>query len=223
MMASARALFRREMLLSIRSGSGALLGLTFFGLFVTVTPFAIGPDMNELRLLGPAILWLGALLATILTLDRLFQADYDCGMLAVVAHGPLPLELSLFIKTAAHWLANVAPLVLAAPLFSLFLNLEAKAILYLTLTLLAGTPGLVFLGSVGAAVTTPLRRGGLLYPILLLPLCVPTLIFGVSAARTAIVGPLEFGPPFLILIAISLFAIVIGPIAAAAALRLELD
>ena len=223
MMGSVLALLRRELLLAVRSGSGALLGLTFFGLFVAIVPFAIGPDMNQLKLLGPAILWLGALLASILTLDRLFQADYDCGMMAVLAHAPLPLELSVFIKTLAHWLANALPLVLAAPLFALFLNMDVKAILYLTATLLVGTPGLVFLGAVGAAVTAPLRRGGLLYPILLLPLSVPTLIFGVSAARTAIIGPLEFGPPFLILSAISLFAIVIGPIAAAAALRLALD
>ena len=217
------ALFRREMMLAGRSGSGASLGLVFFGLFIAIVPFGMGPDMAQLRLLGPALLWLGALLATLLTLDRLFQADYDTGSLAILSHGSLPLGMVVFVKTFAHWLANALPLVLFAPVFALFLNLEAKAILYLTLTLLAGTPGLVFLGAVGAAVTAPLKRGGLLYPILLLPLSVPTLIFGVSAARTAIVGPLEFGPPFLILCAISLFSMVIGPLAASAALRLALD
>lgn len=222
-MKSAIALLKRELTLSTRTGSGASLGLVFFGLFVSIIPFAIGPDMAQLRLLGPAILWLGALLALLLTLDRMFQADFDTGSLSALYHGALPLSLVVFIKALAHWIANVLPLIIAAPLFCLFLNLEAKAIFYLTLTLLAGTPGLVFLGAVGAAITAPMKRGGLLYPVLLLPLSIPTLIFGVAAARTAIVGPLEFGPPFIILIAISLFAVVIGPIAAAAALRLALD
>lgn len=222
-MKAALALLRRDLTLSLRAGSGTLMGLVFFGLFVTVIPFGIGPDMAELRLLGPAILWLGALLALMLTLDRLFQADYDTGALAILAHGPLPLAAVVFVKALAHWLSNALPIVIAAPLFSLFLNLEARAIGYLTLTLLVGTPGLVFLGAVGAAVTAPLKRGGLLYPVLLLPLSVPTLIFGVAAARTAIVGPLDFEPPLLILAAISLFAVAVGPVAAAAALRLALD
>jgi len=173
--------------------------------------------------IGPAILWLGALLASLLALDRLFATDHDDGSLDLLMMGSLPLELSVATKAIAHWLTTGLPLVVIAPLLGLMLNVELKATGWLALTLLVGTPALTFIGLVGAALAVALRRGGLLLAVLVLPLTVPVLIFGVAAANAAIVGPAPFGPPFTILCALSLASLVLGPIAAAAALRHGLE
>ena len=213
------ALFVREWKLATRLGGGALMGVLFFLIVITVIPFGVGPDLNLLSRIGPAILWIGALLATLLGLDRLFQADREDGALDLLLMGDQPLELVVLVKCLAHWAATGLPLVVATPLFAVFMNMEPLSIAATTATLAAGTPALTFLGAIGAALTVTLRRGGLLLAILVLPLTVPVLIFGVSAATAVTLGSMPFGTPFAILAALGLFAAVIGPVAAAAALR----
>jgi heme exporter protein B len=217
------ALLARDMRIAVRVGGGALMGVLFFLTVVTMIPFAIGPDLALLQRIGPAILWLAALLASLLALDRLFTADHEDGSLDLILMGRAPLELVVAIKGLAHWLTTGLPLVVAAPLLGLFLNLDAKAEAAVALTLLAGTPALTFIGLIGAALSVALRRGGLLLAVLVLPLTVPVLIFGVTASNAAIVGPVPFGTPFTILCALTLVSLVVGPFAAAAALRQELE
>jgi heme exporter protein B len=223
MIASLKAVFLRDLRLAIRIGGGAMVGVVFFLAVVTIVPFGVGPDMNLLARIGPAILWIGALLATLLGLDRLFQADADDGSLDLMLMAPAPLPLVIAAKAAAHWLATGLPLVAAAPMLGLFLNVPPEAMGAVVLTLAAGTPALSLIGGVGAALAVSLRRGGLLMAILVLPLTIPVLIFGVAATTSAIVGPLPFGQPFTILVGLSLMSVVLGPIAAAAALRFGLE
>jgi heme exporter protein B len=190
---------------------------------VTLMPFAIGPDLRLLARMGPAILWLGALLASLLALDRLLATDHEDGSLDLILTARVPLELALSVKALAHWLTTGLPLVVSSPLLGLLLNLEAKASGAVALTLLAGTPALTFIGLIGAALTVALRRGGLLLAILVLPLTIPVLIFGVAASNAAIAGLVPFGAPFGILCALTLISLVIGPVAAAVALRQGLE
>jgi heme exporter protein B len=215
----AAALLRRELRIATRIGGGGAMGLVFFLMLVTVVPFGIGPDLNLLSRIGPAILWIAATLATLLGLDRLFQADEEDGSLDLIVMGELPLELVVLVKAAAHWLLTGLPLVLAAPVFGLLLAMSPQALAGTTATLLAGTPALTLIGAVGAALTATLRRGGLVLSILVLPLMIPVLIFGVSAANAADGGTIPFLTPFLILCALSLGSLVVGAVAAAAALR----
>ena len=222
-MTALAALIRRDIRIALRVGGGALIGVLFFLVVVTLMPFAIGPDLALLRRIGPAILWLGALLASLLALDRLFAADHEDGSLDLILMGTAPLELTVAAKGIAHWITTGLPLVLAVPVLGLLLDLDPLAIGTVALTLLVGTPALTFIGMIGAALAVALRRGGLLLPVLVLPLTVPVLIFGVSAAETAIIGPVTFGTPFLILCALTLMSLVIGPFAAAATLRQGLD
>jgi len=219
----AMALFRRDLRLSVRVGGSAIVGVLFFLAVVTVFPFGVGPDLNLLARIGPAILWIGALLATLLGLDRLFQADREDGTLDLMLMAGRPLELVVLIKCLAHWLSTGLPLVVAAPLFSVFLNLDPVAMAAVTATLLVGTPALTLIGAIGASLTVSLRRGGLLLAVLVVPLTVPILIFGVSSADAAIHDPVPFMTPFLILCALTLIAAVVGPIASAAALRFAAD
>ncbi|MGA7519822.1 MAG: heme exporter protein CcmB, partial [Pseudolabrys sp.] len=198
------SLLGRDMRLAVRVGGGALMGALFFLVVVSMIPFAIGPDLALLARIGPAILWLGALLASLLALDRLFATDYEDGSLDLLMMGGMPLELAVATKAIAHWITTGLPLVIVAPLLGLMLNVELHAVGWLALTLAAGTPALTFLGLIGAALSVALRRGGLLVAVLVLPLTVPVLIFGVAAANAAIVGPAPFGPPFTILCALSL-------------------
>lgn len=217
------ALFLRDLKLSIRAGGGALIGVLFFMTIVAVIPFGVGPDLNLLSRIGPAIVWIGALLAALLGLDRLFQAERDDGSLDLILMQETPLVLTVLIKCLAHWTATSLPLVLASPLLGLFMNMSEVAIGAVMLTLLVGSPALTFIGAVGAAVAVALPRGGLLVSILVLPLAVPVLIFGVSASYAAVQDPSPFMPPFLILIAITLFSSVVGPFFAALALRSSVD
>jgi heme exporter protein B len=218
-MSALSALFFRELKLAARIGGGAPMGSLFFLIVVTVVPFGVGPDMRLLARIGPAILWIGALLATLLSLDRLFQADRDDGSLDLVLAGESPLELVVLVKCLAHWTATGLPLVVVSPFLALFLAMEPVAIAATTATLAVGTPALTFTGAIGAALTVSLRRGGLLIAILVLPLTLPVMIFGVSAAVAAVSEPVPFRTPFAILSGLALFAAVLGPVAAAAALR----
>jgi len=217
------ALLVRDMRIAVRVGGGALMGVFFFLVVVTLVPFAIGPDLALLKRIGPAILWLAALLASLLALDRLFAADHEDGSLDLLLMSRAPLELVVAVKGLAHWLTTGLPLIIAAPLIGLLLDLDAPAQGALVATLLVGTPALTFIGLIGAAISVTLRRGGLLLAVLVLPLTVPVLIFGVAAANAALTGPVPFGTPFTILCALTLASLVIGPFAAAAALRQEME
>jgi heme exporter protein B len=217
------ALLVRDMRIALRAGGGALMGALFFLILVVMMPFAIGPDLKLLARIGPAILWLGALLASLLALDRLFAADHEDGSLDLLMTGAAPLELTVAAKAVAHWITTCLPLVVIAPLLGLMLNVELHAMGAVALTLLVGTPALTFIGLVGAALSVAFRRGGLLLAVLVLPLTVPVLIFGVAAANAAITGGAPFGPAFTILCALSLGALALGPFAAAAALRYGLE
>lgn len=216
-----RALYLREVKLGFRASSGALTGVLFFLAVVAVMPFGVGPDLNLLARIGPAILWIGALLASLLGLERLFQADREDGSLdlLLVADGHHMLALTVLVKCLAHWTANVLPLVVVSPLLGVFMNMPAEAIGTSTLTLLIGTPAITLIGAVGAALAVALPRGGVLISVLILPLTIPVLIFGVAASRAAMIHTDPFLPPFLILTALTLFFAVIGPAAAALALR----
>jgi heme exporter protein B len=217
------ALIRRDIGVALRAGGGALIGVLFFVSVVVVMPFAIGPDLALLKRIGPAILWLGAMLASLLTLDRLFTADQEDGSLDLIVMSRTPLELSCAAKALAHWLAAGVPLILATPLIGILLNLDATATFAVALTLLVGTPALTFTGMIGAALAVTLRKGGLLLAVVVLPLSIPVLIFGVAASNAAVDGQVSFGTPFSILCALSLVSLVIGPFAAAASLRQGLD
>lgn len=217
------AIAGQTMRLSFKSGGGALVGLVFFLTVVTVIPFGVGPDLNLLSRIGPAVLWIGVLLATLLGLDRLFQDDRDDGSLDLFALSGTPLELVVFAKALGHWLATGLPVTLAAPVLGLLLNVEPIGLGAVMLTLLVGTPGLTLIGVIGAALMAALGRGGPLVAVLVLPFTIPVLVFGVSAAAAVIVGPTPFLPPFLILVALTLISMVVAPVAGAAALRASFD
>lgn len=221
-MSALLAIVRRDIALSWRIGGGAAIGVLFFLSVVVLMPFAVGPDLALLKRLGPAILWLGAMLASLLTLDRLFLADHEDGSLDLIVMSRSSLELVCLAKAAAHWLASSVPLIIAAPALGLLLNLDGSAMLAVMLTLAVGTPALTLTGLIGAALAVTLRRGGLLLPVLVLPLSIPTLIFGVISAEAATAGD-SLAAPLSILCALSLIGLVIGPVAAAASLRHGLD
>ena len=217
------AIIRRDLALAFRQGGGGGLGAAFFLIIIAMMPLGIGPDLNILGRIAPGLLWVALLLATLLTLDRMFHADFEDGTLDLLVIGPLPLELVVVAKAFAHWLTTGLVLVVVAPGLGILLNLDPDAFLPLFLTMLVGTPGLNFLGAIGAALTLGIRRGGLLMAILVLPLFVPTLIFGISAVSVSITGPAPFGPPFMILSALTLASLALGPFAAAAAIRANLS
>lgn len=216
-----KALLLRDLRLAFRAGGGFGLGLAFFLIVVTLVPFAVGPEPALLGRIAPGILWLGALLACLLSLDRLLALDWDDGSLDLLATAPLPLEAALSIKALAHWLTTGLPLVVAAPVFAVLLNLPAQGFLWLVGSLLAGTPALSVIGVFGAAVTVGLKRGGLLLSLLVLPLYVPTLIFGAEVARRGLAG-MEVSTPFLMLGGITAGVIALMPFASAAVLRVNL-
>lgn len=211
------ALYIRDVRLGFRAGGGAIIAALFFMSVIIMMPFAIGPDLKLLARLGPAFLWVGALLASLLGLERLFQADRDDGSLDLMRlNSGLPeLALMVFVKCLAHWTVTGLPLVLSVPLFGLFLNMEPVPVLAAMATLAVGTPAIAFIGAVGAAAGVTLARGGLLVAVIVLPVIVPVLIFGVSAANSAVNASQAFFPPFALLSALCLFFAVTGPFAAA--------
>jgi heme exporter protein B len=213
------ALIRRDLLLSLRQGGGAGTALGFFLAVVVLVPIGLGPDQALLQRLAPGLLWIALLLSVLLSADRIFQQDYEDGSLDIMAMGPMPLELVALAKACAHWLSTSLPLAIAAPLLGFLVNLAPSAIAPLLLAMVLGSIALSLLASIGAAVTVGLRRGGLLVSILVLPLYVPVMIFGLAASTGLGAGPDLATPSFLILIALALFSLVLAPIAAAAALR----
>ena len=215
------ALVLRDLRLAIRAGGGFGLGLAFFLIVVTLVPFGVGPESDILARIAPGILWLGALLACLLSLDRIFQLDFEDGSLDLLATAPIPMEGTVAVKALAHWITTGLPLVLAAPALGVLLNLPAPGHLWVFITLLLGTPALSMIGAFGAALTVGLKRGGLLLSLLVLPLYVPTLIFGAEAATRAIDG-FDNMAPLMMLAGITLASIALLPFAAAAALRINL-
>jgi len=213
------AIYMREIRVAGRIGGSGSMGVVFFLTLVTITPFAVGPDPNLLARIGPAMLWISALLASLLGLDRLFQADAEDGSLDQFHLSHTPLELAVLAKCAAHWTTAGLPLVLATPVLGLMLQQDGMALAGVVASLLVGSPALTFIGAIGAAATVTVRRGGLLMALLVLPLTIPVLIFGVSAANAAAGGTVPFLAPFSILCAISLVSLALCPFAAAAALR----
>jgi heme exporter protein B len=216
-----RALLIRDLRIAFRSGGGFGLGLGFFLIVCTLVPLGVGPESTRLATIAPGILWVGALLACLLSLDRLFALDREDGSLDLLATAPLPLEGVVAIKSLAHWLVTGLPLALAAPGLGVLLHLPAGAQGWLVASLLVGTPALSVIGAFGAALTVGLRRGGLLLSLLVLPLYMPTLIFGAEVTRRGAEG-FDLTTPFLLLAAISLGSIAALPFAAAAALRINL-
>lgn len=221
-MTSFLALIKRDLRLAVREGGAVGTALGFFLVVVSLMPLGLGPDLNLLARIAAGILWIALLLAALLSLNRIFEADYEDGTLDVLATGPLPLELVSAAKAFAHWVTTGIPLAIMAPVLGILLNLDLHSYPVLVATTLIGTPAVSFLGAIGAALTMKTRRGGLLLAVIVLPLYVPTLIFGISAV-SASAGPEGLGASFLILAAISLVTIVLGPIAAAAALRIQLQ
>jgi heme exporter protein B len=216
------ALLLRDMQLATRSGGGAALALGFFALVATLVPLGIGADLALLARVAGGVLWVGAVLAALLSLDRLFQGDYDDGSLELIALAPLPLELTGFAKIAAHWLSTGLPLTLLSPLLALLFNLPPGATLVLFVSLLVGTPAVSAIGAIGASLTLSLRRGGLILPLIILPLLSPAVIFGAGAVGAQLDGFSPSGALGL-LGAFSLAAVLLSPFAAAASVRLNLS
>jgi heme exporter protein B len=217
------ALLRRDLKLAMRDGGALGTALGFYLMVVAILPLGLGPDLNLLSRIAPGILWVALLLAALLSLPRMFEIDDEDGSLEVLATGGLPLELVAAAKCLAHWLSTAVPLSLMAPLLGLLLNLDLTAYPALLATLIGGTPAISFIGAICAVLTLRSRRGGLLIALLVLPFYIPTLIFGVMATTAVQTGTSEFGPPFLLLLAISLVSVVIAPLAVAAALRLQMQ
>ncbi len=215
------ALLMRDLKLSVRAGGGFGLALVFFLIVIVLVPFGVGPDRTLLSEIAPGILWVAALLAALISLDRVFALDWEDGALSLLATSPLPLEALSLVKAVAHWLTTGLPLTLAAPLLGFFLNLDADGYAPLFWSLLIGTPALSMIGTFGAALTVGLRRGGLLLSLLVLPLYVPTLIFGAEVARRGAEG-LSFATPLTLLAGITAGCVALLPFAAAAALRVNL-
>jgi heme exporter protein B len=215
------ALLARDVRLAWREGGAIGTALGFYLVVVAILPLGLGPDLKLLSRIAPGVLWVALLLATLLSSDRIFHNDHEDGSLEVIALGPLPLELVAGAKCLAHWLTTAVPLVVMAPLLGLLLNLEIGAYGPMLLSMAIATPALSFTGSIGAALLLGLSRGGLLLSLLVLPLYVPVLIFGVATVDAAVTGQGSFSASLMILAAMSIANVLLAPIAAAAALRLH--
>ena len=215
------ALLIRDLRLAVRAGGGFGLGLAFFLIVVVLIPFGVGPETGLLGEIAPGVLWVAALLACLLSLDRVFSLDFEDGSLDLLATSPLPLEGVVAAKAVAHWLTTGLPLVLAAPVFALLMSLPLQGYVALVVSLLLGTPALSIIGAFGAALTVGIKRGGLLLSLLVLPLYVPTLIFGADVARRGAEGQ-GYVSPLLMLAGISFAALALLPFASAAVLRVNL-
>ena len=219
-MKSVFALLWRDIALALRLGGGGGIGLAFFVLTVVLVPLGIGPETGTLSRIAPGVLWIAALLAALLSLDRLFQADHEDGSLDQLMLSPMPLEQVVLAKVIAHWVTTGLPLLVVAPVLGLSLALPVEVLPVLVLSTAIGTPALSLIGAIGAAITIGIRRGGLLLSILVLPLYIPTLIFGARAVENALLA-LDPIPALALLGAITLLAAAIAPFAAAAALRIN--
>lgn len=209
---------RRELGLALRQGGDSLLVVMFFVLVVVLFPLGAGPEPGILGRIGAGIIWVAALLAAMLSMDRLYQSDFEDGSLELLVLSPAPLEIIVLAKAAAHWLTTGLPLIVASPLLGLLLNLEAGGIAVMLVSLALGTPALSLVGAIGAALVLGARRGGVLISLLILPLFIPILIFGVGAVDAALLE-LTYRPQLMVLGALLLLAAALSPWAAAAAVR----
>ena len=215
-------LVRRDLNLAFRQGFDSLMVVAFFVIAVVLFPFGVGPEPNTLARIAAGTIWVAALLASMLSLERLFQTDYEDGTLELLALAPVPLEVTVIAKVVAHWLTTGLPLILTAPLLAVLMQLPAEGYLVLIAALTLGTPTLSLIGAVGAALILGSRRGGVLLSLLVLPLYIPVLIFGVSAVDAAI-GDLGVRPHLLVLAALFVGTLALTPWASAAALRQALE
>ncbi|MGR3794974.1 heme exporter protein CcmB [Vannielia sp. SX4] len=216
-----RALLVRDIRLAVRAGGGFGLALAFFLIVVVMVPFAVGPQPDVLGEIAAGVLWLGALLACLLSLDRIFALDYEDGSLDLLATAPVPMEGVVAVKALAHWLTTGLPLVLAAPVLGVLLHLPEPGFVWLTVSLAVGTPALSVIGCFGAALTVGLKRGGLLLSLIVLPLYVPVLIFGAEVARRGAEG-FAVGTPLALLGGLAAGVVALLPFASAAAIRINL-
>lgn len=214
------ALLLRDIRLATRAGGSAMLALAFFAAVATLVPLGVGSDLKLLARIAAGVLWVAAVLASLLALDRLFQADFEDGSLDVIALSPLSLETISLTKTAAHWLTTGLPLTILSPLLAVLFGLPASATLALFVSLLIGTPAVSAIGAVGASLTLSIRRGGLILPLIVLPLLAPAVIFGAGAVMAVLDGLSNGALPLLA--AFSFAACVLSPFATAAAVRLNL-
>ncbi|MEY3532690.1 MAG: hypothetical protein RI979_714 [Pseudomonadota bacterium] len=215
------ALLSRDLRLAIRAGGGFGLGLAFFLLVAVIVPLGVGPEPATLAKIAPGILWVGALLSCLLSLDRIFALDFEDGSLDLLATSPVPMEGAVAVKALAHWLVTGLPLVLVAPVLGVLLNLPGQGYVWLVISLALGTPALSIIGAFGAALTVGLKRGGLLMSLLVLPLYMPTLIFGAEVVKRGAVG-MAVGTPLALLAAITAGSLALLPFAASAAIRVNL-
>lgn len=214
------SIISRDLKLAVRVGGDMLTLILFYVLVATTVPIAVGPDKEFLARIAPGMIWIAAFLSMLLGLDRLFRTDHEDGSLLAFRHASIPMELVVFAKLIAHWLTTGLPLIITTPLLAIMLNLSADAFWRTLLSLLIGTPALTALGAVGAAVTVSLRRGGLIAPVLILPLSVPVLIFGVSSID---VGSGIAASALAFEAGLSLLALVLTPFAAALALKIAAE
>jgi heme exporter protein B len=221
-MSAFTTLLRRDLRLALRHGGDSLMVVAFFVLVVILFPFGVGPEPGVLARIAAGVIWIGALLAAMLSLERLFLADYEDGSLDLIALSPAPLIALVLAKTLAHWLTTGLPLIVASPVLAVFLGMEFGGSGALALALLLGTPVLSLVGAIGAALVLGARRGGVLLSLLILPLNIPVLIFGVAAVEAAATG-LAARPHLLVLAGLLLAALALAPWAAAAAIRQSLD
>ena len=215
------ALLIRDLRLAVRAGGGFGLGLAFFLLVAVIVPLGVGPEPSVLARIAPGILWVGALLACLLSLDRIFALDYEDGSLDLLAVSPMPLEAVVAVKSLAHWLVTGLPLVLVSPVLGVLLNLPGTGYLWLVISLALGTPALSVIGAFGAALTVGVKRGGLLMSLLVQPLYMPTLIFGAEVVKRGAAG-LAVATPLALLAGITAGVVALLPFASAAAIRVNL-
>lgn len=216
------SIVRRDLRLAMRQGSDSVMVVMFFVLTVILFPFGIGPEGNILARVAPGVIMVAALLASMLSLERIFQADYEDGSLELLALSPVPLEIIVLAKTLAHWLTTGLPLIIASPLLAVLMNMDVKGFSMLMVALLLATPTLSLIGAIGAALVLGSRRGGVLISLLVLPLFVPVLIFGVSLVDAAL-GDFAVKSQILILSGILLACLALCPFAAATAVRQSVE
>ena len=209
---------KRDLRLALRQKSDLVTAVLFFILSASLFPFGLGPEPNLLARIAPGVIWVTALLAVLLSVERIFLTDYEDGALEQLILSPAPLELVVLAKILAHWLTTGVPLILASPLLVVFFNMEAEGLKIMVMAMLLGTPSLSLIGGTAAALTLGARRGGILIPLVVLPLYIPVLIFGVGAVDAALFG-LPYTAQLLLLGAIMTLSLLVAPLGAAAALR----
>ena len=217
-----RSLLRRDLRIALRERNDLVQPVLFFVVVVSLFPLSVAPDRQLLQDAGPGIIWVSALLATLLALDSMFRPDYEDGSLEQLALSPQPLSLLVLAKAAAHWLASAVPLIVVSPLLAMLMQLPGNAKGVLALSLVLGTPSLSLIGAVGVGLTVGIRRNGVLLSLLVLPLYVPALIFGAGAVQSVMISQ-DPTPHLLLLAAFSLFTLAVCPLAAAAAIRISLN